>query len=125
MTQLREWYHCSICGNVVEVVHPGAPTLVCCGQPMEKLAEKTQDAGLEKHVPVIEETPEGLLVRVGSVPHPMIEEHYIQFIEVLTEDRVYRAELKPGMAPQAVFPVAKDDVNYVREYCNIHGAWRS
>lgn len=125
MTQLREWYYCSICGNLVEVIHPGAESLVCCGQPMEKLVEKTEDTGMEKHVPVLEATAEGLLVKVGSVPHPMVEEHYIQFIEVLTKDMVYRAELKPGMEPQAVFPVAKGDVLYAREYCNVHGAWRS
>lgn len=125
MTQLREWYHCKKCGQVVEVVVAGAPTLVCCGEPMEKLTEQTKDAALEKHVPVMEETAEGLLVKVGSVPHPMVEEHFIQFIEVLTEDKVYRAELKPGMEPQALFPVAKADVTYAREYCNVHGAWKS
>jgi len=125
MTQLRELYHCKECGQVVEVVTAGAPTLVCCGEPMEKLDEQTQDAAVEKHVPVMEETAEGLLVKVGSVPHPMLEEHYIQFIEVLTEDKVYRAELKPGMEPQALFPVKKADVTYAREYCNVHGAWKS
>jgi superoxide reductase len=125
MTQLRELYHCKLCGHVVEVVVAGAPALVCCGEPMEKLTENTQDAALEKHVPVLEETPEGLLVKVGSVAHPMVEEHYIQFIEVMTADKVYRAELKPGMAPEAVFPVAKADVVCAREYCNLHGAWKS
>ena len=125
MTQLRELYRCEICGNVVEITHEGAPSLVCCGQPMKKLEAKTQDEGLEKHVPVIEETECCVKVKVGSVEHPMEEKHYIKFIEVLTKDQVLRAELKPGKKPEADFCVSKSDIVGVREFCTVHMLWKS
>ncbi|SHI37769.1 desulfoferrodoxin [Desulfosporosinus lacus] len=125
MTNLRELYVCSICGNVIEVVNSGASSLVCCNKPMEKLEAGTKDASLEKHVPVIEEINGGIKVKVGSVPHPMEEKHSIRFIEVLTKDQVHRAELEPGQAPEASFLVSADDVVEVREYCNIHGLWKA
>ncbi|MCB8815853.1 desulfoferrodoxin [Desulfosporosinus shakirovi] len=125
MTNLRELYVCSICGNVIEVVNLGASSLVCCNKPMEKLEAGTKDASLEKHVPVIEEINGGIKVKVGSVAHPMEEKHSIRFIEVLTKDQVLRAELEPGQAPEAYFLVAVDDVVEVREYCNIHGLWKA
>jgi len=124
MTQLRELYRCEICGNVVEIAHEGAPSLVCCGQPMGKLEAKTEDAGLEKHVPVIEDADCGILVKVGSVEHPMEEKHFIKFIEVLTKDKVLRAELKPGQKPEACFCASKDDVVEVREFCTVHMLWK-
>lgn len=122
-TVLRELYKCSICGNVVEIVNTGMTALVCCGKPMEKLNTRFEDAGNEKHVPVVEPTDGGIKVKVGSVEHPMEEKHFITFIEVLTENKVCRAELKPGQKPEAEFPVNKEDVLEVREYCNIHGLW--
>ncbi|EHQ88835.1 desulfoferrodoxin [Desulfosporosinus youngiae] len=125
MTNLRDLYVCKICGNVVEVVHTGAPALVCCNQPMEKLEAGTQDASLEKHVPVIEGITGGIKVKVGSEAHPMVEKHFIRFIEVLTKEKVLRAELEPGQAPEASFLVAEDEVLEVREYCNIHGLWKT
>ncbi|MCO1602892.1 desulfoferrodoxin [Desulfosporosinus nitroreducens] len=125
MTNLRELYVCSICGNVIEVVNSGASALVCCNKPMEKLEAGTKDASLEKHVPVIEEINGGIKVKVGSVAHPMEEKHSIRFIEVLTKDQVLRAELEPGQAPEASFLVSADDVVEVREYCNIHGLWKA
>ena len=125
MTKLRELYKCSICGNVVEVVHSGAPALVCCKQPMEKLEAKAEDVGNEKHVPVIEVSGTGITVKVGSVEHPMEEKHYIKYIEVLTKDQVLRAELEPGQKPSAEFSVRPEDVIEVREYCNIHGLWKT
>jgi superoxide reductase len=125
VTGLREIYKCNVCGNVVEVVHTGAPALVCCGQPMEKLEAKTQDEGKEKHVPVIETIAGGITVKVGSVAHPMLEKHFIRFIEVLTKDRVYRAELNPEQTPEAEFPVDPSEVVEVREYCNLHGLWKA
>lgn len=125
MTKLRELYRCEICGNVVEITHEGAPALVCCEKPMTKLEAKTQDEGKEKHVPAVEETGEGIKVRVGSVAHPMEEKHHIKFIEVMTADKVLRAELKPGEAPEAVFCVPKSDVTGVREFCNVHMLWKS
>lgn len=123
--QLRDLYYCQICSNVVELLYVGAPSLVCCGQDMEKLEPKAKDEGLEKHVPVIEATDNGILVKVGSTAHPMEEKHYIAFIEVLSGERVYRAELKPGDQPQAEFPLKADQVEQAREFCNIHMLWRS
>lgn len=125
MTKLRELYVCSICGNVIEVVNTGASSLVCCNKPMQKLEAGIQDASLEKHVPVLEEIDGGIKVRVGSVAHPMEEKHSIRFIEVLTKDQVHRAELEPGQAPEASFKVVAGDVVEVREYCNIHGLWKT
>ncbi|WP_407309126.1 desulfoferrodoxin [Desulfosporosinus sp. SB140] len=125
MTNLRELYVCSVCGNVVEVVNPGAPALVCCSKPMNKLEAGVVDASLEKHVPVYEVVDSGIKVKVGSVVHPMEEKHFIRFIEVLTKNQVLRAELSPGQAPEAFFMVNVDDVVEVREYCTIHGLWKA
>lgn len=125
MTNLRELYVCSICGNVVEVVNTGATALICCNKPMDKLEAGTKDASLEKHVPVIEVIDGGIKVKVGSIPHPMEEKHYIGFIEVLTKDQVLRAELGPNQAPEASFMVVSGDVIEVREYCNLHGLWKA
>ena len=125
MTKVREVYRCEVCGNVVEVVNEGAPALVCCGKPMTKLEAKTEDTGQEKHVPVIEEADKGIKVKVGSVQHPMEEKHYIKFIEILTKDRVLRTELKPGQAPEASSCASRADVLEVREFCTIHGLWKS
>ncbi len=123
MTEVRDTYKCALCKQVVEVTAEGAPTLVCCGQPMDKLEPKTADSTTEKHVPVIEATEGGVLVKVGSVEHPMTDEHYIKYIEVLTADKVLRAELKPGMNPEAVFNISKDEVVAAKEYCTVHNLW--
>lgn len=93
MTQLNEVYRCEVCGNLVEVVHAGIGELVCCGQPMKKLVENTVDASKEKHVPVVERTDDGILVKVGSVAHPMEAAHYIEWIEVIANGKVMRAQL--------------------------------
>jgi len=124
LTVMNEVYKCSVCGNIVEVVHTGVGTLVCCGQPMVRQNENTTDASREKHVPVVERTADGILVKVGSAPHPMEEKHYIEWIEVIANGKVMRAHLKPGMKPEAEFPCKADTVT-VREYCNIHGLWKS
>lgn len=123
--KLRDLYKCEICGNVVEVLYAGAQALVCCGQEMEKLEAFIEDVGKEKHVPVVETSSDGIKVKVGSIDHPMEEKHYIAFIEVLTEDCVLRKELKPGGKPEALFRIQKNEVKEVREYCNIHGLWKS
>jgi len=124
MTKLKEIYKCNICGNIVQVLHTGVGQLVCCGQPMELLKEKMKDVGLEKHVPVIEKTKDGIKVRVGSVPHPMEEKHYIEWIEVIADGFVYRKFLKPGEKPEAEFCIDAKRIE-AREYCNIHGLWKS
>lgn len=124
MTELHQIYKCNVCGNIVEVLHAGAGELVCCGQPMELLKEKTEDEGQEKHVPVIEKTGNGVKVKVGSVPHPMEAEHYIEFIELIADGGIYRKFLKPGQPPEAEFAVKADSIQ-AREFCNVHGLWKS
>jgi len=124
MTELNQICKCNACGNIMEVLHAGGGQLVCCGQPMVPLQEKNQEEGLEKHVPVIEETESGIRVKVGSIPHPMEESHYIEWIEVIGGGRTYRKFLKPGEKPEAEFKL-KVAVVMAREYCNIHGLWKS
>ena len=123
MTQLKQIYKCSVCGNIVEVIHASGGELVCCGKPMELLVEKTQDLGFEKHVPVIEQTEQGILVKVGSIPHPMEATHYIEWIEIIADGQSCRKFLKPGDKPEALFEISAKEV-VVREYCNIHGLWK-
>ena len=124
MTKRLQIYKCEICGNIVEVLHEGAGELVCCGQPMALLSEKTEDQGNEKHVPVIESTEEGIKVKVGAVSHPMEDNHYIEWIQVIADGRAYRKFLSPGDSPEADFTITAEKVE-AREYCNIHGLWKS
>jgi superoxide reductase len=124
MAEKLQVYKCAACGNIVEVLTAGAGNLVCCGQPMQHLAAKTADQGKEKHVPVIEKLNGGIKVRIGSVPHPMEEKHYIEWIEIITDGKAYRQFLSPGQTPEAVFNVAADNVR-VREHCNLHGLWEA
>ena len=123
MSKLREVYRCPICGNMVEVLNPGGGTLVCCGKPMMLLEENTSDGAHEKHVPVVKTTEGGYHVRVGSVEHPMLDEHSIQWVELLTPDMVMRKELKPGDKPEATF-LSSEKATAAREYCNLHGLWK-
>jgi superoxide reductase len=117
-------YKCMVCGNVVEVAVNGQGTLVCCGQDMKLMDEKTKDGAGEKHLPVVEEVSGGILVKVGSVPHPMEQDHWIQFIEIFTKNGyIIRKDLKHGNKPEAVFNVRKSEVDIVREFCNKHGLW--
>ncbi len=126
MTNKNEIYRCNICGNIVEVIHEGVGELVCCGESMELLKPQTEDKGYEKHVPVIEEIEEGIKIKVGSNPHPMEEKHYIEWIQVkLKNGKSYREYLEPGQEPKAEFPVRKEDVEKIREYCNVHGLWEN
>jgi len=125
MTQLNQIYRCAICGNIVEVLHTGVGQLVCCGQPMELLVEKNSDEGNEKHVPVIKKTEDGLVIKVGSIPHPMEENHFIEWIEINTIDgKSGKKFLKPNEKPEAVFQT-KSEIKSARVYCNIHGLWKS
>ncbi len=122
MTRKLQIYKCDICGNVVEVLHTGEESLVCCGQPMKLQEEKVQEQGNEKHLPVVDVKDGKVRVKVGSVAHPMQDEHLIEWIEVITEDGVYRKFLSPGAAPEAEFSV-EGRVLEVRSYCNLHGLW--
>ena len=124
MTGLKKVYRCNVCCNIIEVLHTGKGELVCCGQPMELLEEKTTDVGLEKHLPVIEAADSGIKVKVGSVPHPMEEKHYIEWVEISTDGKSCRMFLKPGEKPEAEFDIKPQKVT-AREYCSIHGLWKS
>ena len=123
MTAKLEIYLCEVCGNMVEVIAEGAGTLVCCGADMVLLEEQTADATKEKHVPVVEKTDDGFKVTVGSVPHPMIDNHYIQWIEIIADGTAYRKFLEPGDAPEATFCIDAAEVT-ARENCNLHGLWK-
>ena len=124
MTELKQVYKCNVCGNIVELVHAGVGQLVCCGQPMELLVEKTADAGAEKHVPIIERTKNGVKVTVGSTLHPMEETHFIEWIELIAGNVVLRTHLQPGEKPSAEFCVDAEKLE-ARSYCNVHGLWKS
>jgi superoxide reductase len=125
MTKNGEIYKCNICGNIVEILHAGVGQLVCCNEPMQKLEEKTQDSKVEKHVPFIEKTTDGILVKVGrNQNHPMEEKHYIEWIEIIADGNSYKKYLKPGDKPQAIFDIKAKNIQ-AREYCNIHGLWKS
>lgn len=124
MSKQNGIYKCNVCGNMVEVVEAGQGILVCCGQPMQLMEENTSDGAVEKHVPVIEKTADGYKVTVGEVEHPMTEAHYIQWIELVTEDGVMRKNLTPSDKPVAEFKTDAKNV-YAREHCNLHGLWKS
>ena len=123
MAKKLEIYKCTVCGNIVEVLHAGAGELVCCGQPMKNLLPKTADEGKEKHVPVIEKVDGGIKVKIGSIAHPMEEKHYIEWIELSADGKAYRKFLTPGDAPEAVFGIEANVVT-AREHCSIHGLWK-
>ena len=124
MTKRNEIYKCEICGNITEVVHEADGQLVCCGQPMKLLKEKQEDEGQEKHVPVIEKTESGVKVKVGSIEHPMTEEHYIEWIEIIKDNKLPKKFLKPGEKPEAEFCTPEGEIK-ARAYCNVHGLWIS
>lgn len=125
MAKLMGIFKCEICGNMVEGVHEGKGEMVCCNQPMSMLQENTVDASREKHVPVIEQTDKGIIVKVGSISHPMEEAHYIEWIEIVAGAKSSRIFLKPGDAPEAEFPILMSPDIIARAYCNLHGLWKS
>src|SRR3989339_743523 len=124
MTEQKQIYRCNVCGNIIEVIHPGVGQLVCCGQPMELLPANTTDASQEKHVPVIEKTADGYKIKIGSQPHPMEEKHFIEWIEIVVDGSAIKKFLRPGDAPEAMFTVTGETAS-ARAYCNLHGLWQS
>ena len=124
MTELLQIYKCSVCGNIVEVVHTGKGELVCCQKPMDLIIENTQDAAKEKHVPVIEIAGNKVIVKLGSVPHPMEVKHYIEWVEVIVDGKAYRQFLNPGDKPEAEFEITGENIT-ARAYCNLHGLWKA
>lgn len=121
----KQIYKCSECGNIIEVLYAGGGELVCCGKPMVQQVENTVDASKEKHVPVIEKTAKGYLVKIGSIPHPMEEKHYIMWIELIADGGACRKSLKPGDKPEAEFETTSTAKVEAREYCNLHGLWKA
>jgi superoxide reductase len=119
-----EIYKCELCGNIVEMLHGGEGELICCGEPMKLLEEQTADSAVEKHVPVIERTDEGIKITVGSTLHPMEEEHYIEWIELVADGKAYRQFLQPGGEPVACFALQAEAV-IAREHCNVHALWKN
>jgi superoxide reductase len=117
-------YKCSVCGNIVEVLHVGGGTLVCCNKEMVLLEENTVEAAVEKHVPVVAKAEGGFKVTVGSVAHPMEQQHFIEWIELIADGKSYTAFLGPGDAPEAFFAIDAAAVT-ARAYCNLHGLWKS
>lgn len=125
MSKLLDILKCELCGHIVEVLHVGKGELVCCGKPMLQMTENTVDAAKEKHVPVIEKIEGGYKVKVGSVPHPMEEKHFIEWVQLCGEGGLaLRKFLNPGEAPEAEFKTEAASVS-AREYCNIHGLWKA
>lgn len=132
MTKKHEIYHCTICGNMVEVIDEGLGQLVCCGKPMQLMKENTIDASREKHVPIVQTDGNVVRVSVGSTAHPMTEEHWIKWIELSVGNKVCRKELSPGDKPEAAFTICSTCSSScdatklkVRAYCNLHGLWKS
>ena len=118
------FYLCRKCGNLIGMLHSSGVAVHCCGEPMQQLQANTTDAAQEKHVPVVEVKGNSVVVRVGSVAHPMTEEHSIQWIYLQTEQGAQRKNLQPGSAPEAVFELAGGDkLVAVMAYCNLHGLW--
>jgi superoxide reductase len=117
------FYRCELCGNMVAQIKNGGGTLSCCGQSMTRLEANTTDAALEKHVPVITKEDGKIKVSVGSVLHPMLEEHHIEWIALATDEKVEIIYLKPGMEPKAEFSEVTTGTIY--EYCNLHGLWKT
>ena len=119
-----KYYLCEVCGNLVELIEEGGGELVCCGQPMKELATKTTDEGNEKHLPVVEVNGNEVKVTVGSTPHPMTPEHYINWIAISYNGKSQRVILTPQSMPEAVFVVNEGITDLkVYSYCNIHGLW--
>lgn len=127
MTEEKQVCRCNICGNMVEVLHLGVGKLICCENEMQLLKEKNEGVGPEKHVPIVEQTKDGIKVKIGEISHPMEENHCIEWVELVTDKGIYRKVFKPGDNPEAEFKINIEDVNEVsaREYCSIHGLWKS
>ena len=121
-----KFFRCEHCGNIIEMVEDKGVPVVCCGQRMTELVAGTSDCAREKHVPVYEVKDNIVHVKVGEVAHPMIPEHYIEWIVLQTKNGVQRKELNPGDKPEACFALCDgDEVEAVYAYCNLHGLWKA
>jgi len=124
--QKKQVYKCEECGNVVELLHAGGGDLICCGENMKLLEEKTDDSSTEKHVPFLQKKDGEVVVKIGeNNSHPMEEEHYIEWIELIADGEACRKFLQPGDKPEATFQISDVDELSAREYCNVHELWKS
>lgn len=122
----KKFYVCKLCGNIVGLIHQGGGPLSCCGQPMTELVPNTTDAAQEKHVPVVAQEGNRIVVKIGSVTHPMLPEHFIEWIYLETKQGGHRRALAAGDAPEAVFLLADGDQAVAAyAYCNLHGLWKA
>ena len=119
----NKFYICKHCGNIIGMVNNAGVPIICCGEPMEELIPNSVDASQEKHVPVVTVDGDVITVDIGSAAHPMLPEHYIEWVYVLTENGGQRKALKPGQEPKAVFALKDDKALAVYAYCNLHGLW--
>jgi superoxide reductase len=122
----QKFYRCNLCGNIVAFVKDSGVPVVCCGENMTEIIPGTVDASLEKHVPVY--SVEGNIVRVsvGAVEHPMLQEHFIEWVSIQTKQGNQRKELCPGEKPEVCFALCDgDEVEAVYAYCNLHGLWKA
>lgn len=124
MIEKFQVYKCQLCGNIVGVLFAGGGELVCCGKPMNQQEEKAADQGMEKHVPFIQKEGKRMTVTVGETEHPMTDEHYIMWIDTITDEAESRKYLKPGEKPERSF-CHKSELKKVRAFCNIHGLWKT
>ena len=125
MTEKNQIYKCEICGIISSIIHPWAGEMSCCGQAMKLITENTEEAATEKHIPVIKKLEDGVQVMVGTVEHPMIDTHLIEWIEVRTISKTYRQELKPWDTPKVFFNIVDENIISARAYCNLHGLWKN
>ena len=123
MAKRLEIYKCELCGNIVSLVIAGEGALICCDKPMKLMVENIENAAQEKHIPVLEKISDGYIIKIGEVPHPMEEKHWIQWVELITDNGVCRKWLSPGDKPEVFFETEAQPL-YVREFCNLHGLWK-
>ena len=120
-----KFYICPHCGNIVEMVHDAGVPLICCGQKMDRLVPGSVDASVEKHVPDVKVADGMVEVNVGSVDHPMVDVHWIEWVQLVTDQGSYRKWLNPGQAPRVSFPLSGEKPLAVYAYCNLHGLWKT
>lgn len=122
----KKFFVCKHCGNLIGMIHNSGVPIVCCGEPMTELVANTVDASVEKHIPVVTVDGNKVTAKVGSVDHPMVEEHFIQWIYLETNKGGHRKNLLPGQAPEASFAFLEDEKPVaVFAYCNLHGLWKT
>ena len=121
-----KFYRCKHCGQIIAIIKKTNAKIICCGEEMEEIIPGSIDASLEKHVPVVKQENNIVTVTIGSVPHPMLEAHYIEWIALQTKSKNQRKFLKPTDLPIAVFTIDEgDEVEAVYAYCNLHGLWKN